>query len=436
VSGGTVWVASSNDGSVTRIDAKSGTPRQVASVGQGAAGVATGFGSVWVTNAATGTVTRIDERTGNTLQPIQAGSGASAVAAGDGSVWVANSLDSTVSQIDPGTNTISATWPVGDGPNGVAVAPKTIWVSNELAGTLSRIAPGAGAVVKTAVRTGNRPEGLALSSGSLFVAVRASGVGHRGGTLRVLASAGSLLMHQPDPALAYGPQDIQIVTLTNDGLTTLRRVGGSNGYRLVPDLAVSVPAPTDGGRSYTFKLRPGLRYSTGAPVRPQDFRRALERALVQGYEGGYFSDVVGASGCLAAPNKPCSLARGIVADPAANTVTFHLSEPDPDFPYKLALNAADAVPVTTPLHPRGPLPATGPYRIASYNLKHGVRLVRNPRFHEWSPAAQPAGFPDEIVMRPGGSEDSRIAAVTRGSADIAVGGGPPPSPAALERLSE
>src|SRR5581483_7365852 len=105
-----------------------------------------------------------------------------------------NSLDSTVSQIDPGKNTISETWPVGDGPNGVAVAAKTVWVSNELAGTLSRIAPGAGAAVKTAVRTGNRPEGVALSSGSLFVAVRASGAGHRGGTLRVLAASGSFLM--------------------------------------------------------------------------------------------------------------------------------------------------------------------------------------------------------------------------------------------------
>jgi peptide/nickel transport system substrate-binding protein len=277
--------------------------------------------------------------------------------------------------------------------------------------------------VKTAIRTANRPEGVALSSGSLFVAVRASGIGHRGGTLRVLAPAFALI--SKDPAIGYGPQDIQILTLTNDGLTTMLRVGGSNGYRLVPDLAVSVPEPTEGGRSYTFKLRPGIRYSTGAVVRPQDFRPAIERSLVEGFEGIYFSDVVGASRCLAAPKKPCSLARGIVADPAANTVTFHLTEPDPDFPYKLALNAADAVPVGTPLHLRAPAPATGPYRIASYNVKHGVRLVRNARFREWSPAAQPAGFPDEIVIRPGGTEDTRIAAVARGSADIALAGDPP-----------
>jgi peptide/nickel transport system substrate-binding protein len=232
--------------------------------------------------------------------------------------------------------------------------------------------------------------------------VRASGAGHRGGTLTLLTSSGDL--HHLDPADAYSQTEWPIVAITNDGLVGFRRAGGSARTKLVPDLAVSLPVPTDGGRTYTFHLRPGIRYSTGAVVRPADFRRAIERALLHPLGPGfYFAEIVGAQRCLARPKAPCDLSQGIVTDPAANTVTFHLTAPDSDFLYKLQLPAADAVPAGTPLHDRGFVPATGPYEIASFDPKRGLRLVRNPRFREWSRAAQPSGFPNEIVERVTGS---------------------------------
>jgi peptide/nickel transport system substrate-binding protein len=154
-------------------------------------------------------------------------------------------------------------------------------------------------------------------------------------------------------------------------------------------------------------------------VRPEDFRREIERAILLPGPGFYFDDVVGARRCLAAPKKPCDLSRGIVTDRAANTVTFHLTAPDPNFLYELTLPAASAVPAATPLHLRGFAPATGPYEIASFDPKRGIRLVRNPSFREWSPAAQPSGFPDEIVERVTGSTDAHILAAARGSADVA-----------------
>ena len=58
------------------------------------------------------------------------------------------------------------------------------------------------------------------------------------------------------------------------------RSGGAESYRVVPDLAVALPTVSDGGRTYTFQLRPGIRYSTGAVVRPADIRRGIERALL------------------------------------------------------------------------------------------------------------------------------------------------------------
>ena len=181
-----------------------------------------------------------------------------------------------------------------------------------------------------ACATGERPKGVALDSGALFVAVRASGAGHRGGTLTVLAPqlrASTRL----DPALRAD----RASRLTNDGLTGFRRVGGSAGTRLVPDLAVSLPTPTDGGRSYTFQLRPGIRYSTGALVRPQDIRRAIERSL--GLNPGlavFYGRIVGAQRCVRAPRKPCDLSAGIVTDAGSNTVTFHLTRSRPQLPVR------------------------------------------------------------------------------------------------------
>jgi peptide/nickel transport system substrate-binding protein len=204
--------------------------------------------------------------------------------------------------------------------------------------------------------------------------------------------------------------------MTNDGLTAFKRVGGSDGAQVVPDLATTIPTPTEGGRTYIFQLRRGIRYSDGQPIRPEDFRRAIERSFVVGGLN-YYENVVGGAACVAHPER-CDLKRGIVTDDANNTVVFHLVAADPEFPDKLAVFTAFAVPARTPNRDIGPhpLPATGPYEIASDTARE-VTLVRNPYFHEWSHAAQPDGYPDRIVWRIGASPGVEVAAVERGYAD-------------------
>jgi YVTN family beta-propeller protein len=334
VGGGIVWVANSNDDTVARVSLRTGEVLGKVPVEGGADGVAVGFGSVWVTGQATGTLTRLDERSGNVLETLHVGAGAGAVTAGANGVWTANSLDGTVTQVDPATTGIRATIPVDAGPNGVVAQPGAVWVSNGLAGTLSRIDPVRDTVVQT-LKTGNAPQGLAQDAGKLFATVRASGPGHRGGTLTVLDRAGEI--DSIDPAVAYAPVAWQVLAMTNDGLVTFKRVGGSAGSRLVPDLATALPAATDGGKSYSFQLRRGITYSTGAPVRPEDFRRAAERALSNPESPGisYLAGIVGAKACIKEP-KHCDLSKGIAADDRANVVTFHLTAPDPDFLYELA----------------------------------------------------------------------------------------------------
>jgi ABC-type transport system substrate-binding protein len=108
-----------------------------------------------------------------------------------------------------------------------------------------------------------------------------------------------------------------------------------------------------------------------------------------------------------------------VADAAANAVTFHLTTPNPDLPYQLALPPAFAIAPGTPLKAHVRLPATGPYMIKPSNAKRGLVLARNPRFHEWSPAAQPRGYPDAIVWkRRYASSEAEVNAVERGEADL------------------
>ena len=98
---------------------------------------------------------------------------------------VANSQDATVSQIDPHTNRVVATVPVGEGPSGVASAPGGgIWVATSSPCNLSKIDPGLGKVVQS-VPVGEQPQGVAVGAKSAYVAVRSSGLLHRGGTLTV-----------------------------------------------------------------------------------------------------------------------------------------------------------------------------------------------------------------------------------------------------------
>ena len=186
----------------------------------------------------------------------------------------------------------------------------------------------------------------------------------------------------------------------------------------MPDLALALPTPSRGGTTYVFRLRPGILYSDGRPVRAGDFRRAIERLFQSDSPGASrFDTVVGAEACTRRRAR-CDLSRGIVTNDDAGTVTFHLRSPDPDFLYKLTVVGFSApVPPGTPDRDSGsrPVPGTGPYRIESSNRRQ-LRLVRNPFFREWSHAAQPDGAPDAVVWR-FTSQEGAVRDVERGRAD-------------------
>ena len=86
---------------------------------------------------------------------------------------------------------------------------------------------------------------------------------HRGGTLKLLARAagGSL-----DPQVNYTLQYWQLYRATQDGLVTYKAAGGDAAFEIVPDLAAPIPKPTNDGKTWTFTLRKGIKYSNGKTV--------------------------------------------------------------------------------------------------------------------------------------------------------------------------
>jgi ABC-type transport system substrate-binding protein/DNA-binding SARP family transcriptional activator len=462
VGDGEVWVANQSDGTISEVNPAAGTVVATIGVGNGPDAVTFGYRSVWVANATDATLSRIDPGSGHVLAAIPLGASPAGLAAGERGIWVTSPESGQLLLVDPRTNRVSHDFPVGVSPGGVAVGAGSVWVSlpggavarvdpvtgraqkirvggspagiayahgavwvaDSQGGSVSRINPQTGSV--RSIYVGNEPTTLAAAGSNVLVTVLPSLASHRGGTLTLIAQ---LLPHDQttDPAAAWMPPIWQMLSVTNDGLVGYRRTGGPAGDTLVPDLATALPAPVNGGTTYTFHLRPGIRYSNGTPVRPQDFRHAIERVFaVNAGPASYYTGIIGASQCARAPGH-CDLARGIVTNDKADTVTFHLTAPDPEFLYKLAFPFADAVPAGTPDHQIGPtqLPATGPYMTQSFVPQHRWVLVRNPRFHEWSNQAQPGGYPSRIILRLDIAPGPAVNAVEQNRADVLLS--PPPA---------
>jgi DNA-binding SARP family transcriptional activator/ABC-type transport system substrate-binding protein len=409
-----LWVADTTDDSLIEVDPDTGGVRRTIRLDVHPTALAVGRGAIWVADYATRTVEQVDSASGQTLAKVTVGNGPAALAVTEDAVWVANALDSTVSRIDPVRGSVVSTIPVGSGPTALALTPGSVWVANRYSATVSRIDAGRHAIVDT-VPVGGQPSALATSDGKLWVGVSPI-ARHRGGTLRLLHTRPLLI----DPALQADLPPPQSDGLTTDGLVSFNHVSGAAGVQLVPDLALSLPAPTSGETTYTFRLRPGIRYSDGRLVRARDFRRAIERVFnLRSYGSDVLRGIRGADDCLRPHRTTCDLAAGILTDDAARTVTFRLESPDPNFLVKLTIGglASPAPPATPPrTSPARPIPGTGPYKIVRANRRE-IRYVRNPYFREWSHAAQPAGNPDEIVWRFGLSPAEEVRAIERGEAD-------------------
>jgi peptide/nickel transport system substrate-binding protein len=253
---------------------------------------------------------------------------------------------------------------------------------------------------------------------------------HRGGTLKLLAQAAGGTL---DPKINYTLQYWTMYQYTYDGLVTFKHAAGSEGFTIVPDLAEEMPAPQDGGKTYVFKLRKGIKFSNGQELTPKDVVASFQRIfkVSSPTAGSFYNGIVGADACLKTP-ATCTLDGGVSGDEAASTVTIHLVAPDAEFFDKMAVPHAVILPADTPGKDMGntPIPGTGAYMFASYDPNKQLKVVRNPYFKEWSKDAQPDGYPDEVDYDFGLTQEAQITAVENNQADWPFDQPPP------DRLAE
>jgi len=128
-------------------------------------------------------------------------------------------------------------------------------------------------------------------------------------------------------------------------LVTYRHVAGTAGNTLVPDLATSVPTPTNGGLTYTFHLKPGIMFGppVSRPITSRDIEYAFERIdskpEVAQY-AFYYDGVI--QGMHQHPGPPAPISG--IETPDDQTIVFHLTKPTGDFLYRLAMPATAPIP--------------------------------------------------------------------------------------------
>jgi peptide/nickel transport system substrate-binding protein len=252
---------------------------------------------------------------------------------------------------------------------------------------------------------------------------QATPAGHKGGTFTILANSA---FGVADPAQNYTLEEWQLLIDTHDGLVSFAKVGGLPGTKIVPDLATSIPTPTNGGKTYLFHIRRGIKFSNGQTLKPSDFVKTFERQFTVPGPTSFYSDIVGASKCS---TKGCNLSKGVVANDSAYTLTLNLTAPDPELMDQLSLPFAFAVPASTSpkLTGNNVPPGTGPYMWKSYNPNTQAVLIRNPYFHVWDAQAQPEGYPNEIIEKYGLQVSDEVTQVQNGSANEVFDGDQIPS---------
>jgi YVTN family beta-propeller protein len=383
--GNTVWVAPSS-GLLTRLDPSTNGVAQRVDPNSGPAAIALGDGAIWLADAEGDNVTRIDPTGLRT--PIAVGNGPAAIAVGERAVWVADSLDDALVRIDPATLSVTDTISVGRSPAGVAVGAGSVWVANSGDGTVTRIDPRTKNVQAT-IAVGGSPQAIAIADGRVWVTVDAQTIkptdlASGGGTLRMDSQLG--IVNSLDPPLADYPPSYQILVATCAKLLNYPDKSGLAGSRLIPEVAKALPTRSADGKTYTFTIRPGFRFSppSNAPVTAQTFKHTIERALNPRMHASIsaFNDIVGAVAFAAgkAPQIAGIVVRG-------NELTIHLIAPAPDFPAQTAGQAMCAVPSNTPIDPKGVrlISSAGPYYVASYTPGQGVVLERNPNYRASRP---------------------------------------------------
>jgi peptide/nickel transport system substrate-binding protein len=255
----------------------------------------------------------------------------------------------------------------------------------------------------------------AASGGGTTASTTASGGGKTFANFRLAYDTG---IDYLDPGLSYTVEGWGIMWNVYLPLIGYTHANGPDGATIIPYLAKALPTVSADGKTYSFVLKSGLKYSDGTPIKASDFAATIERDFKVDSPGvGFFGNIVGAD--TFAKTKTGHIS-GITTDDKTGDITIKLNAPQGDFSNILATEFAALVPASAPAKDQSttPLPSSGPYMIQSYAPNKKAILVRNPNFDASAFGGNvPAGNPDMMTIDIIGDDTVALQRVISGQDD-------------------
>jgi peptide/nickel transport system substrate-binding protein len=236
-------------------------------------------------------------------------------------------------------------------------------------------------------------------------------------------------------------------------LVGYNHVAGAPGNVLVPDLATSLGTVSNGGKTYTFKLKDGIKF--GPPlnraITSKDVLWAFERIGTKtvAAQYGFYYDAI--KGMTAFKDGKSKVISGIKT-PDPKTIIFTLTKPTGDFLYRLGMPAAGPQPqevsgcFTQPNQYGRYVISSGPYMIAGsdkldatscdtikaaggisgWDGEKTLDLVRNPDYNAATDSTKAReNLPNEFTFTVNSNADDIYARVTRGDIEEEIAGETP-----------
>ena len=375
--GDTLWVAT--DGLLAAVIPVNGiTGRRIPYDGSGR--VTFGDGALWSLEGA-GTLRKIDPETGRVLAATDLPATVTDVAVADGLVWVSVVPDGVVYGLDEDDLRVRRKLATGADPERISFAGDRLWVANSAARTVTSLDLRSGE--RRRVTIGAPPAAVAYRDGVVWAPTvpEPPPLPPAGGPELRLSLPGDYLTL--DPAASHSTVDEQLENATCAGLLAYPDTAGMAGMRLQPEVAAAMPRVSAGGRTYTFRIRSGFRFSppSNELVTAATFKRTLERAfspkIGHGGQGPFEAPAI--AGLAPFVAGKAAHVSGIRA--RGDTLSVTLVEPSGDFLTRISLPYLCPVPSTVPFRPSPDraLPSSGPYFVSS-TADGRVVLLPNPGY--------------------------------------------------------
>ncbi|MGW2783964.1 ABC transporter substrate-binding protein [Streptomyces populi] len=208
-----------------------------------------------------------------------------------------------------------------------------------------------------------------------------------------------------DPGNTYYAYMYNLSRLWARPLMTFQPGAGEKGNTLVPDLAAGKGVPSEGGKVWTYKLRPDMTYEDGTPITSKDVKYAVERSNfardVLSLGPNYFQQFMAGGDKYKGPYKDKS-GKGLssIETPDDTTIVFHLKQAFQEFDYLVASPQTAPVPQAkdTGVDYVKKIVSSGSYKFESYEEGKQAVLVRNDK---WDAKTDPLRkqLPDKIVVK-------------------------------------